>query len=475
MNTIIYKEKLASTDPRLKRHIHHDSRSKNYAFDTTGLVVTDIVHQRHIGILNQGQVGSCTGNAGIGDLATTPLFEALPTPLKYSLDEAGALALYSDAEMIDGDGPYPPNDHGSSGLSIANALKNAGLISGYQHTFTLQDALKAGSVYPFITGVSWYTGMFTPDADGRVHLTGTVEGGHEFQLSEIDLANTKIWFFNSWDDTWGVKGRFYMTFDDYGTLLAQNGDVTVLLPRTIPTPTPTPIKPSHYFGNDLKQGTTSPDVLALQQCLNYDPATKLQAAPGALGSIGHETLYFGPITLDAVRRFQTKYGIPSTGFVGPLTRAELNKLFSSMNISPSGISLIEGFEGFVGTPYVDASGIITIGFGFTHDPQGNPITMSTPTLTQAEATVWFNTLIIDYVNGVLNALTKTVSQNQLDAIVDMAYNCGVGAFEQSSICNKINSNKPVLESDFTQYCMIKGVKNAGLLARRQKEFALFIS
>jgi len=37
------------------------------------------------------------------------------------------------------------------------------------------------------------------------------------------------------------------------------------------------------------------------------------------------TGYFGPITLVAVKAYQTAHGIISTGLVGPLTVAELNK------------------------------------------------------------------------------------------------------------------------------------------------------
>lgn len=41
------------------------------------------------------------------------------------------------------------------------------------------------------------------------------------------------------------------------------------------------------------------------------------------------TGYFGSLTLRAVKRFQVKYGIIQTGYVGPLTRAKLNELYGS--------------------------------------------------------------------------------------------------------------------------------------------------
>jgi peptidoglycan hydrolase-like protein with peptidoglycan-binding domain len=38
------------------------------------------------------------------------------------------------------------------------------------------------------------------------------------------------------------------------------------------------------------------------------------------------TGYFGWITEEAVKKFQARYGIPSTGYVGSLTRAKLEKM-----------------------------------------------------------------------------------------------------------------------------------------------------
>lgn len=233
---MITKTPLPKFDMRLGRIIEHDSRSLEFSFNTTGLSVVDVTHTRYVPIFNQGQVGSCTGNAGIGAISTAPFLNQDNTT--YSRDEAGALKLYSNAEQIDGHGGYPPTDDGSSGLSIAKALTNAGLISGYQHVFTLNDALKAGSLYAFITGITWYSDMFTPDADGRVHPTGSVAGGHEIELSQIDVENGRVWFNNSWGTSWGIKGRFYLTWADFEKLLAEQGDVIVLIPPHITPPPP---------------------------------------------------------------------------------------------------------------------------------------------------------------------------------------------------------------------------------------------
>jgi hypothetical protein len=236
--------KLASTDPRLKRHINHDPRSRDYAFPTTGLTLQSVQHQRYVPIFDQGDLGSCTGNAGVGCLATGVFYLGKQPGDRYSLDEPGAVQLYSDATAVDPyPGQYPPDDTGSDGLTIAKVLKAAGEIAGYQHTFTLDDALKALTVMPFITGTSWFQDMFNPDPDGRVHPNGAPAGGHEYVADELDVTNDRIWFQNSWGPTWGVNGRFYLTFEDYGVLLAQQGDVTIFVPRTVPAPTPTPPAP----------------------------------------------------------------------------------------------------------------------------------------------------------------------------------------------------------------------------------------
>jgi len=68
---------------------------------------------------------------------------------------------------------------------------------------------------------------------------------------------------------------------------------------------------TYCFNTDLYQGLTSNDVRNLQIVLGVTPTTG----------------YFGSITKSAVKRFQAQYGIPQTGYVGPLTRAKLNELY----------------------------------------------------------------------------------------------------------------------------------------------------
>ena len=226
---------------RLGRHIRHDPRSLAYLLPETETVVS-VTWPRHIPILDQRATSACTGNALTGALGTGPLFDALPSGL--TLDEQFALTIYSQAEVLDGDGPYPPNDNGSSGLSVATVAKTDGYISGYLHATSVAAAHTAIQAGPFIQGTNWFTGMDTPDANGVVTATGTVRGGHEYVCREYDAVNDLWWYDNSWGPSFGVQGRFAMTSATLATLLAQSGDITALVPVNKPAPVPTPPTPA---------------------------------------------------------------------------------------------------------------------------------------------------------------------------------------------------------------------------------------
>lgn len=228
----------------LGRHIRHDPESKRYAHLASARTLVAVDHLRHIDILDQGNVGSCTGNACTGSLGTTPIDDALPTP-HPSLDEAEALRLYSAAEVIDGDGPYPPNDNGSSGLSVCKAAKNAGMISGYRHALSLTDALDALQDGPVLWGTNWLTGMDAVNpTTGLIKYTGSSRGGHELVLRSFDPATGLVGGDNSWGDGWGKAGSFVITTTDLGKSLADDGDITIPVPLSQPAPVPTPVPPT---------------------------------------------------------------------------------------------------------------------------------------------------------------------------------------------------------------------------------------
>jgi hypothetical protein len=248
----VYIGVLNRHDPRLGRKIRHDPKSWGFAYPTAGLSIASVRWPRQVLIFDQGQVGSCTGNAGIGVLCTGDLWPMVPST-RYTPDEAGAVNLYSDAESANGDGPYPPNDDGSDGLTVAKVLKSAGMISAYRHTFTINDALKALTQTPLMTGIAWYANMFTPDREGIVTPGGALAGGHEIVVDEYDARRGLVGFSNSWGVGWGQAGRFYLDVEEYAKLLDDAGDVTALLPVHAPAPPPGPVPDDVHADRALAQ------------------------------------------------------------------------------------------------------------------------------------------------------------------------------------------------------------------------------
>ncbi len=228
----------------LGRNIYHDSRNLAYPWQRNAPSLTSQLWARHIPILDQGQVGSCTGNEQVGALGTDPLIGALPSG-RPALDEYLALKIYSGAETIDGDGPYPPNDNGSSGPSAAQVAKNLGLISGYLHCFSLADVLDALETGPVGIGSNWYDSMDSPGPSGQVNISpgAQVRGGHEYLCRGKDVDKQVVYLDNSWGAAWGANGSFSYSYATLERLLAEQGDATVSLPLTAPTPVPVPVPP----------------------------------------------------------------------------------------------------------------------------------------------------------------------------------------------------------------------------------------
>lgn len=228
---------------RLGRRIHHDSRSLAYPYRAgPGSSPVTVLHMRRVPIFDQGNAGSCTGQAITGACGSDPDYSDLPDG-HPALDEAEALRLYSAAELIDGDGPYPPHDNGSSGLSVCKAAAAVGLIAGYTHALTLTDALVALAGGPVITGVNWYDSFDHPDSTGYISLSpgASVRGGHEFVVRGCDTALQTLLCDNSWGTSWGRGGSFTMGWGTWERLLSEQGDVTVPVPAAQPAPVPVPV------------------------------------------------------------------------------------------------------------------------------------------------------------------------------------------------------------------------------------------
>jgi peptidoglycan hydrolase-like protein with peptidoglycan-binding domain len=100
----------------------------------------------------------------------------------------------------------------------------------------------------------------------------------------------------------------------------------------------TPVTGAVYLPKTLSPGAQDSSVMTLQQILNLDPQT--QVAITGPGSLGNETIFYGPATVAAVKRFQEKYRteilVPTntstaTGIVDERTLAKLNAIVAAQS------------------------------------------------------------------------------------------------------------------------------------------------
>lgn len=217
------------TDPRLGRHQVHDERSWAYRMAEDALPTKEVLHERHIPILDQGKIGSCTANAGLGMISTGPLWKS--TDPVWTEDDA--VTLYGEETRLDDEqipGHYPPDDTGSSGLYLCKALQQRKLIESYWHAFTLRALLAKLAVQPCAIGIPWFNSMFEPDRNGLVDVrTGSGRAGaHEVCADGIDPRHQLVRFPNSWSPSWGDHGYGWLSFMNLGWLLSQGGDAVTV-------------------------------------------------------------------------------------------------------------------------------------------------------------------------------------------------------------------------------------------------------
>jgi hypothetical protein len=246
------------TDPRLGRHVAHYPESLRYAHGVLPQSAIKTVRwERRIPILDQGDLGSCTGNAATGMLGTDSVGRTATGTVTISvagaaashgcftagvhvLDETFAVSLYSLATILDTySGTYPPTDTGSDGVSVSKALQALGLITAYTHAFSmaaLNSALQASSL---IIGIEWLESMFTTDSAGKIIVdkTSGVAGGHELEVLGFNVDTGLYEVPNSWGvDGFGIDGTGFMSTANMSYLLSQQGDVTVPSFAAAPVP-----------------------------------------------------------------------------------------------------------------------------------------------------------------------------------------------------------------------------------------------
>jgi len=169
--------------------------------------------------LDQGREGACVGFAWAHDAAARPKVVPL-------VDDLDALDLYRYARTVDA---WPGEAYeGTSVLAGAKAMQQRGWLKSYRWAFSEEDlALAVGYKGPAVLGLSWYEGMFEPDADGFLRPSGNVAGGHAILCHGYSRKLDAYKVHNSWGQDWGVRGEALIAREDMVRLLAEDGEACI--------------------------------------------------------------------------------------------------------------------------------------------------------------------------------------------------------------------------------------------------------
>lgn len=145
--------------------------------------------------------------------------------------------------------------------------------------------------------------------------------------------------------------------------------------------------------------------------------------------------------------------------------------------SQKGLDLIKRFEGLELKPYKCPAGILTIGYGNTYYPSGAKVKVTDPAITAQKAEELLKFLLESYEKDVDSFCRDDINQNQFDALVSFAYNCGPRSLKSSTLLKKVNANPKdvTIADEFMKWNKAAGRVLAGLTRRRQAEADLYFS
>lgn len=211
-----------SADLRLGRLAEFDSRSLNYPIRELTAKTARIfsqewkIRQR----LNQGQTPRCVGYSIAEEIGMQPYYHNV-TPFLADV-------IYQEAQKIDA---WSKTKHdGTSNLAGMEIARKLGFIVEYRWALKpdpIDDICKAlANIGPVVLGVNFYEGMYTPDIEGVVHISGYLVGGHNMCFSRLDWRNKRIYTPNTWGDA-----GLWLNLNDVERLIYENGEAAVITKR----------------------------------------------------------------------------------------------------------------------------------------------------------------------------------------------------------------------------------------------------
>ncbi len=146
-----------------------------------------------------------------------------------------------------------------------------------------------------------------------------------------------------------------------------------------------------------------------------------------------------------------------------------------MKVSNKGLELIKEFEGFSANAYLCPAKIPTIGYGNTFWEDGRKVRIGEQISKSKALELLEFVANKDFADKIFPFIEVSISQNQFDAMVSLAYNIGVGAFSNSTLLKRVNAKDFLgAANEFLKWDKSNGKPLLGLTRRRQREKELFL-
>ena len=153
------------------------------------------------------------------------------------------------------------------------------------------------------------------------------------------------------------------------------------------------------------------------------------------------------------------------------------------NLSANIFRYIKGWEAYWSVAYQDSGGVWTIGYGVTQNSHPEAYSDLVANCTEEKASNYLYEIAKNsyYMPIAEEIITKRIGskQNEIDAFVDLAYNCGVYGCTSSPMYQAYISNKPLNEcvNGWNSYYIRDALGNElqGLINRRNDEVNIFLN
>ena len=138
------------------------------------------------------------------------------------------------------------------------------------------------------------------------------------------------------------------------------------------------------------------------------------------------------------------------------------------------INIIKKCEGLELKPYLCPAGVPTIGYGSTRYENGERIKLTDAPITEERANALLLNTLKEYGDAVNRYVKVDINQNKFDALVDFAYNAGIGSLQTSTLLKLLNKGDTYGASlEFKKWVHAGGKVLTGLVKRRKLEEELF--